>query len=712
MFFNSLLNILPCRKLTVSSVYLALLLLLFNLPVLAAAGDLDRSFGQDGITLPVGGSFTSAFSLAVQADGKILAGGYAGNSFAVARFFPNGALDTNFGNGGRVTTAFTEFNAFGGIITDLAVLTDGKIVAVGEISVPDLTSFRRNLMVVRYNADGSIDTTFNGTGKYMYAAGGLAVTAQGVAALAGGKFLVAGYAGGTFDGNVPYKPLLFRFGGSGLDSTFGNGGIVVTQVSSTNGIKIGSLALQPDGKIVTGGIGSAQTGIGINLIRYNADGSIDTSFGNNGFVLVDDNHFILDNVTILIQPDGEILAAATYFIGGNTADFAVLRFNSDGSPDADFGTNGRVVTSITNAFDDVLTAALQENGRIIIAGFSRNNDTNTYTLAMARYHPDGSLDRAFGIGGVVRAQAALLLSDVIIQPNEGKILAATLADADPANGFRVLRFLANGTREFDFDGDRRADVSIFRPNSSAEWHWLNSSNNQSSGLQFGNGTDKPVSADYDGDGKSDLAVFRNGDWYRINSSDNQFVAAHFGQAGDIPVPADFDGDSRADLAVYRSGVWYILNSGSNSFRAEQFGVSTDKPVIGDFDGDGKSDLTVYRDGTWYAQRSRDGFFGAQFGINTDKPVAADYDSDGKTDLAVYRPSDGTWYLLRSHLGFTATQFGIATDKPVPADYDGDGKTDLAVYRDGDWYLQQSSNGFAAKQFGTSNDNPVPNAFVP
>ncbi len=272
---------------------------------------------------------------------------------------------------------------------------------------------------------------------------------------------------------------------------------------------------------------------------------------------------------------------------------------------------------------------------------------------------------------------------------------------------------------YDFDGDARADVAVYRP-SSGVW-FLNRSQLGFSATQFGLPTDKIVPADFDGDGKADIAVYRpsTGFWYYLNSSNNAFNAVQFGVSEDLPSPADFDGDNKADITVFRpsSGVWFRLNSSNGGFSATQFGTSEDRPTLGDFDGDGKADIAVYRpsSGVWFRLNSSNGSFNAvQFGISEDKPVPADYDGDGKADIAVYRPSSGVWYRLNSSNGaFNATQFGVMEDRPSPADFDGDGKADIAVFRpsSGVWFKLGSTSGFSTIQFGTAGDIPTPNAFV-
>lgn len=272
----------------------------------------------------------------------------------------------------------------------------------------------------------------------------------------------------------------------------------------------------------------------------------------------------------------------------------------------------------------------------------------------------------------------------------------------------------------DFDGDGKTDISVYRP-AGGIWYVLRSSNSTFTATSFGVETDILAPGDFDGDGRTDQAIFRpaDGTWHFLLKGLN-YSTRQFGSAGDIPVPGDFNGDGKTDIAVFRpsNGVWYIANSDSRgTFTFVQFGLAGDKPVPADYDGDGKTDIAVYRPagGVWYVLKSSDGSFTAtSFGIETDLPAQGDFDADGKADLAVYRPADGLWYLLRTTEGFGAFNFGINGDVPSTGDYDGDGRADLAVFRpsNGVWYLQRSQQGFFAAQFGIATDRSVPAAYLP
>ena len=280
--------------------------------------------------------------------------------------------------------------------------------------------------------------------------------------------------------------------------------------------------------------------------------------------------------------------------------------------------------------------------------------------------------------------------------------------------------LANAETPFDFDGDAKSDISIFRP-SVGEW-WINrSSNGVAFAAQFGTGTDKIAPRDYTGDGKADMTFWRpsTGEWYVLRSEDFSFFSYPFGTNGDVPAPNDYDADGKADAAVFRpsTSTWYIRRSSDGVVNIQTFGTTGDVPVAADYDGDGRSDIAIYRpsQGQWWINRTVAGVIAITFGNAADKAVQGDYTGDGRTDVAFWRPSTGEWYILRSQdFSFFSFPFGISSDVPAPGDYDGDGRFDATVFRPSNstWYSQRTTAGTLIQQFGTTGDLAVPNAFVP
>ena len=276
--------------------------------------------------------------------------------------------------------------------------------------------------------------------------------------------------------------------------------------------------------------------------------------------------------------------------------------------------------------------------------------------------------------------------------------------------FMVRRSVA---RAADFDGNRWADVTVFRASEGLWYHYFN--NGSTMAVRWGAPGDIPVAADYDGDRIIDRAVYRpsTGAWFIWYSSNNSTAAYGWGVSTDKPLPGDYDGDGRADLAVWRpsNGTYYVWLAAGTAYGFVQ-GANGDVPVPADYDGDGRTDFATYRPATgmWSISYARGGTFSIAWGVSSDVVVPGDYDGNGAADLAVYRPSTGTWFIRYADSGATAGYgWGLSGDKPVQADYDGDGRTDIAIYRPsaGMWYIWFSSTGgMGALRWGISTDIPI------
>ena len=698
----------------------ALFLAIIFLPVVgyAAPGGLDATFGTNGIVTTSVSAFTNYVNaLAVQADGKIIAVGTGNGSMAVVRFNTNGTLDTTF-NGTGIASPVV------GDALDVTIQADGKIVVVGNNANQANVDFK----ILRFNTNGTLDTTFDMDGIVETPIGGSVDAAFAVVIQTDGKIVVSGRS----DSNPVFVNsfAIVRYNTNGsLDTTFDTDGIVIV-LGPGNAIT-DSLALQADGKIVVAHNYYTGSAYVLTVLRFEVNGSPDSSFDMDGRVqtTVGTN---VEQASTAIQSDGKIVVACSSYTSNAAGyDFWVVRYNTDGSTDATFGNSGLVVTPIGAgaAFDMPRSVAIQANGKIVVGGKSPTASNSDF--AAVRYNRNGSLDLKWGTGGIVRTDLggnSESMNAVAIQTN-GRIIGGGESDVGTAGTrkFALARYFGDAGENSDFDRDGEADVSVYRP-SEGKWYVLGSSNGSVSGVKWGVSTDEITPADYDGDLKTDFAVWRSGSlaslWI-LNSFDSTVRLEQFGQTGDDPsVIADYDGDGKADPAVYRPGAaagqqsyFYYrgsLNNPSGNTTYVPWGSNADVAARGDYNGDGRFDPTVFRpaNGTWYSLNlTNNSSTATQWGLSTDKLVPADYTGDGKTDLAVFR--NGTWFILQSGTGFAQYAYwGISTDVPVPSDYDGDGRADVAVYRNGTWYIQKSTIGDSVISFGLSTDIPTPTSYLP
>jgi hypothetical protein len=231
--------------------------------------------------------------------------------------------------------------------------------------------------------------------------------------------------------------------------------------------------------------------------------------------------------------------------------------------------------------------------------------------------------------------------------------------------------------------------------------------------------DVPVPGDYDGDGRSDYAVWRpsQGLWQIKSTTTLRELDFYWGMPGDIPIGAsDFDGDGKSDYAIWRpsEGNWYVLLNDTLQPIVTAWGQAGDIPIAdADFDGDGKSDYAVWRpsSGEWYVLLSGTGqALVMTFGQTGDIPMSGDFDGDGKTDFAVWRPSNGTWYVFYSgHQEVAAVAWGAPGDIPIQGDFDGDGKADYVVFRPStsEWWMNTSAHGVQSPiAWGAPTDFPI------
>ncbi|HVK53997.1 MAG TPA: hypothetical protein VM532_03115 [Burkholderiales bacterium] len=456
----------------------------------AADGDLDPNFGDNGaVTTDFFGRSDFIGGIAIEKNGKIVAVGsavndpFAGDQIALARYNKDGSLDRSFGDGGKVIMQI-PLDTGGFFISDasgVAILHDNKILIAGRVFNP-VTS-RGNFALLRYQNNGQLDQRFGEEGIAITEFEGVNSSAGDLALQPDGKIVALG----TVTSSNDFSIALARYNPDGqLDDSFGNGGKVVTNIARIE--TASAVHLTKDGKIlVTGRICAldsdstcSRTDEDFILLRYNSDGSLDSSFGNEGKVTVNVDVCDAGNA-IDVAPDGRITVA-----GGTsgfrpcrplvpTTSFVILRFTPDGVLDASFGTEGKVRTSFGGPEGgsygtDVAIVRDEFNLKIVVGGYFREGPasqagSNVSDFIVARYLWNGSVDASFGRSGMATADFGGTqdrTSSLAIQRNGDIVLAGFATQIGSFSDFAIARFLSDDC-PLSFLNDGKLKRSITSP---------------------------------------------------------------------------------------------------------------------------------------------------------------------------------------------------------------------------------------------------------
>ncbi|MGB7924513.1 MAG: hypothetical protein WCF57_14825 [Pyrinomonadaceae bacterium] len=415
----------------------------------AAVGDLDPTFSGDGKQRTTFGLRSeSAHAVAIQTDGKIVVAGFTFNNmtrsdFAVLRYNTDGTLDTTFSGDGKQTTE-VDGNDFA---YGVAIQSDGKIVLAGEVGEGGLKGFG----LVRYNSDGSLDTTFDGDGK-VKTDFGLEAAARGIVIQPNGKIVLGGF---TFD---PFDFAAARYNTNGsLDTTFSGDGKQITNIGSNTDDGATAIAIQPNGRIVLVGSSTGEgEPPGFAVVRYTTTGALDTTFSGDG-VLVTFTGFGSIALAVAIQPNSRIVVGGNTFTGFGESDFILVRYNGNGSlddgtandttPHDMFGTGGIVTTNFFSNNDQVNGLAIQTDGKIVAAGIAAHQNFTNLDYALARYNVDGTLDMTFSGDGKQTTDFGGGNRDeaqaVAIQPDGKIVLAGFLLKNNGDFDITLARYLGD-----------------------------------------------------------------------------------------------------------------------------------------------------------------------------------------------------------------------------------------------------------------------------
>ena len=426
-------------RLSLLSAFLLSLVGTLCTPLVAAPWDLDPTFGNGGQVLtPVGSASVFPSESALQADGSLLVCGYTlgttGSSSVdsfIIRYQSNGSRDTSFGTAGEAMMSLGT--SFEGW-SDIAAQTDGRILVAGYYQ----NGSSYDMALARYLANGTLDATFGTAGKVLPALSSGYDAAGGIVLQPDGKIVVCG--GAAVNGSQDFALLRYLSNGT-LDTTFGSGGKVLTSITSGDD-SAGEISLLADGKIVVAGRAGGGNNSDFALARYLANGTLDTTFGNSGKVITAISP--VDDVPLgmTVQPDGKILVSG---YGTSNYDLALVRYQSNGALDPSFGTGGKVTTDLGGYHDFGQAVALRFDGEILVGGTADSvvNGNNNSNFALLLYTASGTLDSNFGTGGIVRTpfgDGDDEATGMVLQPDGKIVLTGWGVDSEGYANVAAVRY--------------------------------------------------------------------------------------------------------------------------------------------------------------------------------------------------------------------------------------------------------------------------------
>ncbi len=472
---------------------LLIVVLVFCYGTIAQTITPDNSFGNNGIlSTDINLTNDVSKSTVVQADGKIVAAGYSSDGFkdrfCLIRYNPDGTLDQSFGNSGIVITNFVSTS----ICSEIALQADGKIVAVGHTWGGSENEFA----LARYNTDGSLDNSFGNNGLVTTSFPGKNAVARALVIQPDGKLVAGGQVYVLADDYDDFALARYNTDGS-LDQSFGNAGMVTTSFDLTTKDWINDLEIQADGKLIAGGFSNNQ----MALVRYLPNGTIDNLFGSSGLVgTLPPNALDARANSISLQSNGKIVVAG-FSITGPYSDFTLLRYNIDGTLDNTFGNNGISITPLIQDRDFAKSVALQPDGKIIAGGDIFKD--SVFQFAVARYNINGTLDTGFGNNGFISTKAnqdLASMNSIVLQADD-KIIASGFGGVYPDYDFITVRYA--GAAIGLYDPVLYPDNMSIYPNPSGNYIKLEYELNGFSeiSIQFYNTEGKLVKSHVDASGK-------------------------------------------------------------------------------------------------------------------------------------------------------------------------------------------------------------------